>query len=410
MYILFGFLGFLVPLTILIGIVYFIVRVSRNGDDKESLTVKEVAVDSGLFLSLITSIVALVSIIFSAIDKKFVDVLKMNSYDYAGSLNEDVRIAVSVILVAFPIYLGLAYYKAKHLKENADRRTIKSTRYVNYLTLAVAAIFILGSIVTTIYQYLGGDLGAAFAYKLLTTLIIAIVLGAYNYYALRRNYDHKSSIPNILAILSLVAVIASVVYSIKILGSPSEVRRAKFDEKRLTDLSGIQNEVLAFWQKNKTLPTDMSAVQGDGFNYAFIIPVDPRTKEAYTYKVIENSKMVRVTGKDCAAFYPNKFNYNDGPKDSYDVSKLSCEMPTKATFEVCGNFETVRAYDANGVDQSSFGWDTSNSLGVKGLDYASSRYYDPIYYDSYTKNANWNHDKGNTCFKRTIDPVKYPQY
>ncbi len=409
MYILFGFLGFLVPLTILIGIVYFIVRVSRNAEDKEALTVKEVAVDTGLFLSLITSIVALVSIIFSAIDKKFVDVLKQTYNDYGSNLNDDVRVAVSVILVVFPIYLGLAYYKATYLRANADRRNIKAIKYVNYLTLAVAAIFILGSVVTTIYQYLGGDLGASFAYKLLTTLVIASVLGAYNYYALKRNYDNKSSIPNILAVLSLIAVIASVVYSIKILGSPAEVRRAKFDEKRLTDLSNMQNEVLAFWQKNKTLPTKMSDAQGDGFNSSFIVPVDPRTKEAYAYKVLEDSKMVKVTGKDCATFYPNKFN-NNNSNNYYDASKLSCEMPTKATFEICGDFETVRAYDANGIDQSAVGWDTSNSLGVKGLDYASSRYYDPIYYDSYTKNANWNHDKGNTCFKRSIDPIKYPQY
>lgn len=409
MYILFGFLGFLVPLTILIGIVYFIVRVSRNAEDKEALTVKEVAVDTGLFLSLITSIVALVSIIFSAIDKKFIDVLKVSYNDYGASLNEDVRVAVSVILVVFPIYLGLAYYKAKYLKNNVARRSIKAIKYVNYLTLGVAAIFILGSIVTTIYQYLGGELGTAFAYKLLTTLVIATVLGAYNYYALSRDYDNKTSIPNVLAILSLIAVIASVVYSIKILGSPAEVRRAKFDEKRLTDLSNMQNEVLAFWQKNKILPTKMSDAQGDGFNSSFIVPVDPRTKEAYTYKVIENSKMVKVTGKDCATFYPNKFN-NNNSNNYYDVSKLSCEMPTKATFEVCGSFETVRAYDANGIDQSAVGWDTSNSLGVKGLDYASTRYYDPVYYDSYTKNANWNHNKGNTCFKRTVDPIKYPQY
>jgi uncharacterized membrane protein YidH (DUF202 family) len=409
MFILFGFLGFLVPLTILIGIVYFIVRVSRNSEDKEALTVKEVAVDTGMFISLLTSIVALVSIIFSAIDKKFVDVLKQSYNDYGANLNEDVRVAVSVILVVFPIYLGLAYYKARYLKNNSDRRNIKAIKYVNYLTLIFAFIFILGSIVTTIYQYLGGELGVAFAYKLLTTIVIAVALGAYSYYSLRRNYENKSNVPNILAVLSLIAVIVSVVYSIKILGSPAEVRRAKFDEKRLVDMSGIQQEILAYWQKNKTLPAKIFDVQGDGFNSSFIVPTDPRTKDPYTYKVLENSKTVRATGQDCATFYPNKFN-NYNINGSYDISKLSCEIPTKATFEICGNFETVRAYDANGLDQSPFGWDTSNKLGVKGLDITSSRYYDPIYYDSYTKNANWNHDKGNTCFKRTIDPIKYPQY
>ena len=77
MFILFGFLGALIPILLIIGLVYFIIRISR-GEDKNSLTVKEVSVDTGIFLSLITSIVSLLSIIFSAIDKKFVDVLKQN--------------------------------------------------------------------------------------------------------------------------------------------------------------------------------------------------------------------------------------------------------------------------------------------------------------------------------------------
>ena len=249
---------------------------------------------------------------------------------------------------------------------------------------------------------------ASFAYKLLTTLVIASALGVYNYYSLNRDYDNKTNIPNVLAVISLFLVIASVVYSIKIIGSPAEVRKIKFDEKRLTDLSNIQSEILNYWTRNKMLPNDMLSVQGDGFNNGFIIPNDPRTKETYTYKLLENSKYEKRTGQDCATFFPNKFNNFNIGNNYYDVSKISCEMPSKATFEVCANFETVRVYDANGVEQ--IGWDTSNVLGVSGLDVKSARYSEVTYYDSYTKNANWNHNVGSTCFKRTIDPLKYPQY
>ena len=408
MYILFGFLGFMVPAVIVIGVIFFLVKISRGNKDENSLTMKEVFVDSGIFLSLITSIVALVSIIFSAIDKKFVDVLKSDSYGYGNTLNEDVRVAVSVIIVAYPIYLALAYYKAKHLKNNPSRSALPATKYVNYITLAVAAMFIIGSLVTTIYQYLGGELGVAFFYKILTVVVISLSLALYSYYSLKRNYSQKSLVPNIFAIVSLIAVIVSVIYSVKILGSPSEVRRQKFDEKRLQDLSNVQQEVLDYWTRLKVLPVNMAEVQGDGFNTSFVIPTDPRTKVAYTYKLLENSKMVKTIGKDCATYYPSRFNYNNN--SSYDVTKLSCEIPSKATFEICATFETVRAYDENGMDQSSVGWDSSNRYGVRGIDSMAAKYSDTVYYDSYSKNPNWNHDKGNTCFKRTINALKYPQY
>ena len=198
------------------------------------------------------------------------------------------------------------------------------------------------------------------------------------------------------------------IYSVKILGSPSEVRRQKFDEKRLQDLSNVQQEVLDYWTRLKVLPVNMAEVQGDGFNTSFVIPTDPRTKVAYTYKLLENSKTVKTIGKDCATYYPSRFNYNNN--SSYDVTKLSCEIPSKATFEICATFETVRAYDENGMDQSSVGWDSSNRYGVRGIDSMAAKYSDTVYYDSYSKNPNWNHDKGNTCFKRTINALKYPQY
>lgn len=415
-------MAFTIPLAILVAIVYFIVKSVKNTGDTNSLTLKEVSIDLGLFLFLVTSITSLISIIFSAIDKKFVDVLKVNDYYSDTLLNNDVRMAVSIILVAFPIYLALAFYKSKNLKENQERAKMPAMRYVNYFIVGVSALFIIGSLISIIYQYLGGELGAAFGYKVLAVTIIAIALFVYNYYTLKRDYAKKSNVPYIFAALSLIAVIGSVVYSVSILGSPTKIRMIRFDEKRLTDLSNIQQQVLTIWQQNKTLPANTAALSGDGFNYGFVLPKDPRDSSSYEYKIIENSVMEKATGQKCATFYPNKFSsYNNfGPipfpnqnaysGTTYDVSTLKCEIPTKAVFELCATFETVRAYDENGVDQSITGWDASNELGVKSLSPSMTRYYEPIYFDGYTKNPNWNHDAKYTCFKRTIDPLKNPSY
>jgi Domain of unknown function (DUF5671) len=411
-------LGFTVPLAILVAIIYFIVRSIKNSGDEYSLTFKEISIDLGLFLFLVTSIASLISIIFSAVDKKFVDILRANDFysDSISMLNNDVRMATSIILVAFPIYLALAFYKSKNLMSNPQRLNLPATRYVNYFIVGVSALFIIGSLISIIYQYLGGELGAAFGYKVLTVSIIAIALFVYNYYSLKRDYSQKSSIPYLFAALSLIAVIGSVVYSISILGSPAKIRMIRFDEKRLTDLSIIQQQILTNWQQNKVLPANMTELSGDGFNYGFVLPKDPRDASSYEYKILENSVMEKATAQKCATFYPNKFNSytNYGVNGStYDVSTLKCEIPSKAVFEVCGSFETIRAYDENGVDQSRSGWDASNEFGISTLGAPaaiSSKYYEPIYFDVYNKNPNWNHDAKHTCFKRTIDPLKYPSY
>lgn len=425
MTILFGFLAFLIPLTILGGFIYFIVKSVRNvkeGEVDKSLTVREIFVDAGMFISLLTSIVALISIIFSAIDKKYIDVLKADYYS-STVINDDVRIAVSIILVAYPIYLILAFYRAKYLKENKDRRELKAIKYVNYVTLFMSALFIIGSLVTTIYEYLGGELGIAFFYKILTVVIVSLMLALYSYFTLKREYNKidknnwHSKIPMIFAIASLLLVVLSVVYSVKILGSPAQVRKMRFDEKRLQDLSNIQQQILNYWTTHKNLPVNISDIQGDGFNYDFVIPSDPRNKDSYEYKVIEDSKMIKAEGKDCSNYYPGKgvvYAEKIGSTTVYPSYNGKCEIPSKATFEICANFETVRAYDENGVDQSGSGWDSSNALGVSGITASSPKYYiaeSSYYYGGGSQNSpNWNHNTGKTCFKRVIDPLKYPQY
>lgn len=413
MSILFGFLAGTIPLLLLVGVVLFIIKVTRNSaDPKDSLTTKEILIDGGIFLSLITSVVALISIVFAAIDKKFVDVLNSSAYSQSY-LNDDVRVAVSIILVAYPIYVALSYYRAKNLAASPERQSIKSLKYLNYVTLAVAGLFVVGCLITTIYKYLGGELGIAFMLKLLTVVLVAGALFAYNYYSIKRDYSTPTRVPHLFAIASLVLVAAAVIYSVSVIGSPAEVRKARFDDKRLADLSNIQDQVLQYWQRTKTLPAKLSDINGDGFNYGFVLPSDPKTKELYGYNIVENSKTVRGTPTDCSTYYRNRVVSVRADGSSASDFSQGCDMPSKATFEICGNFETVRAYDENGVDQSPLGWQKVNSLGVAGIDASAPKYYyaDNRYYPGdYQRNPNWNHDATHTCFKRIIDPLKYPQY
>jgi uncharacterized membrane protein len=398
-------LSTLIPVVLLVGIVYIIFKIT-NKESSNFMSPKEFGMELGIFVSLVSSVGALISVVFTAIDKKYPDVLANTSY-VSSPMNEDVRMAISILFVAFPLYLVLAWARAKYFEKNADRRNITSLKWPHYVTIFVSLFSIATSVVVTIYYYLGGELVARFGLKMLTVLVILLGLAAYHYFLVKRDYSKKSLIPLVFTLISSVLVLGSIIYSINVLGSPSEIRKQRFDDKRLEDLSQIQQQVLSFWTRSKTLPTDLKSLYSDGISSGLVVPTDPSTKQSYTYEIVQNSQMVKAKGQDCVSYYPTKFNsYNQG--SNYDVSKITCEMPTKATFKICANFESVRMYDENGMDQR----------GNSAFDYTSPKYASynsdvaAVYYmgGGYDKNPNWNHEAGNQCFERTIDPVRYPNY
>lgn len=388
-------LGVMIPMIIIGAVVYMIVRMVRGGDNANSLKAKEVGIELGMFVALFFSIVSVVQIIFSAIDKKFPDVLTAVSYNGVGILNDDMRLAVSIAAIAFPIYLGLAWMRANYLKANASRREVSALKYSQYAVMTLSGLFIVGTLMYVLYNYLGGSSSTAGALKALTVIVLSLVLGAYNYFLSERKYTNSNTSSIVATIVSLVVVFGIMAYSISIIGSPATIRKIRFDEKRIEGLTNIQSQVLNYWQRTKTLPGDIAQLNsGDVSGYNFIAPTDPVDKTPFAYRVIENSKIVKSYGQNCKNYYPSKFTSSVG---------VSCEIPSPAKFEICATFEAERNYDENGnnlTDQKV----TSIYQTEKSYDLMNS------YYNSYDVSPFWNHGLGLTCFTRTIDPIKYPVY
>lgn len=394
--------GFMAPVVFIAAIIYF---VKGRDDGEKSLSTKEFFLEVGIFTTLISSIVSFVYILFMAIDKKFQDVLSVNNYGYE-SVNSDLASMVSVLVVVFPLYLVFVWMKAKNFKQNPQRREIKAFEYGTYLAMFATVVFIIGSLIAIIYNFLMGELTAVFGYKVLVVSVVSAALFAYSYFSLKRDYTKATILPTVATLISLAVVILGVVYSVSVLGSPAEMRKKKFDELRLSNLSEIQNQVLNFWQREYVLPASLADIKGDGMNYSVISTKDPKTKNDYTYRVLENSVMTKTKGEECRNFYPNRFSTTP------DVTNINCEVPSKAVFEICGTFDTVRVYDENGMDQSPIGFNTANEYGLMKVSAPTAlSSYDMGYYGGgYDKNPNWNHDAGEYCFKRTLDPKKYTSY
>ncbi len=81
-----------------------------------------------------------------------------------------------------------------------------------------------------------------------------------------------------------LVVALAVVASFFFIGSPTDRRLQRLDEKRVSDLSSIQNEIISYWQQKSKLPDSLSQLNSD-LNY-FIVPKDTENNKDYTYEVI----------------------------------------------------------------------------------------------------------------------------
>ncbi len=384
-------------ITTILAFIYFFTK----GDEKNSLTLKEFAIEVGIFLTLIPSVFSFVYILFMAIDKSFPDALNVNNY---YNPNSDLASFVSVLLVTFPLYLSLAWVKFKNFQKLQIVK--KAFEYGIYLTIFFTGLFIVGSLIAVIYNFLLGDLTVAFLLKILVVAITSVLLFLYSYFSLKRYSqdfgNFGKALPKIATIGSIFLVLLAIVYSIYVIGSPMMMRKRKFDNLRLQNVSEIQNQILNFWQRENKLPDTLENIKDD-MQYNFTALKDPKTKVAYKYEIIEQSKFEKKIGEECRKFYPNRYvNISD--------VNVKCEIPTDAKFKICGNFESVRNFDENGIESNDYNNTTIAKEPSILMDAGIGGRLDIGYFNEYDKNPKWNHPATDFCFDRKIEVNKYSNF
>jgi hypothetical protein len=168
-------------------------------------------------------------------------------------------------------------------------------------------------------------------------------------------FDNQKSRQITLGVASLV-VITSVIWGFTVIGSPSSLRDLRDDNQRLSDLQGIQWQIVNHYQLKANLPTSLTDLNDPLSNYT--IPTDPKTELQYEYRKIVASSTTALSFELCAVF----------AKPSQDL-------------EGRGNYV--------GSDKGGVAYPEVNSLSTTD---------------------NWKHESGRACFVRTIDPLKYPVY
>lgn len=266
----------------------------------------------GMLWGLVVTVFALLSIDFSAINLNFPDSLDRYGnyyYSYKSTLDA-MRMAVSVLVFALPVYLILAWLGYRTVKSGApvvdgvNRFPILGvSRWIVYLLVSVTIAIALGTLSTLVYKFLGGEVTTRFVLKCLVLLVVMAVSTVYYFESLRLGQS-KLALQIHSAIIALLVII-SVVIGFVYIGSPMDQRALELDEQRSSALSQVDQAIQMFAESQRKLPTtvDEANIANYGGKTNF---TDPVTGKEFEYKVVSSTEY-----QVCATFEVDTTRFED---------------------------------------------------------------------------------------------------
>ncbi|HEY4497521.1 MAG TPA: DUF5671 domain-containing protein [Candidatus Paceibacterota bacterium] len=247
--------------------------------EKIKMTAKDFFLHIASIVALYASAIALLTLLFRAIDAAFPDQLYAN-YDYYSS---GIRFAIATAIIVFPLFLTLSYVLNKDYAKNPEKRELGVRKWLTFLTLFVAGAVIVGDVITLLYNFLGGEITSRFGSKVLSVLVVAGLIFWYYLYDLRRkepggNRKH-------FAVAGAAVVLVSLVWGFSVMGSPATQRKLRLDDTRVQHLQTIQSEIVGYWQLKRTLPATLDELPNS--ISGFTLPKDPDTDASYEYALVK---------------------------------------------------------------------------------------------------------------------------
>jgi hypothetical protein len=302
-------------------------------------TAQDFFLNLGVVVTLYTVVISFLSLVFDVINKLFPDALAY-SYDIYSS---GTRIAMASLIIVFPLFVWLSRVVTKIMNDDSLRRDVPVRRWLVYITLFLSSAVLIVDLVALLNTFLNGEITTRFILKVIAVLVVA---GIVFWHYLSEIKGKASDIKYKIAVYgSSILVLALLVGSFIVFGSPATMRKLRTDETRLNNLSSIQGQIIYFWQQKGRLPEKLTDLI-DPLS-GFVVPLDPETNKSYTYT---------------------------------KTATLS--------FKLCSDFS---------LDSSESATDTNRNY----------MYAYPMMGKTAEGNS-WKHGIGNTCFDRTIDPEFYP--
>ena len=242
------------------------------------------------FIALYVFAFSLGAVLFGLIDHTFSDALDR----YRSSPSTADATAIAAVIVAFPLYLILMRRLAGAVAADPERRQSLVRRWLTYLTLVIGAGIILGDIIALLASLLTGDPTVNFFLKVAAVLLIVVPIFAYYLWDMRQAEDEVSAsaaraapVLRGLVIAAVVVVVATVGYSIYVVGTPGQQRNVRLDQQRIDHLRSISRNVDRYYEFNDAMPARLSDLQGPQYSVRSI--ADPQTGAPYEYRIIDGA-------------------------------------------------------------------------------------------------------------------------
>jgi hypothetical protein len=238
-------------------------------------------------LSLFTLLFTAISVgivIFQIINKYIFDALEQYNFQYQ---QEPLKFAISALIITTPIFFLTMRQIYKSLASGILSKEAGVRKWLSYFVLLVTAVVMIFWIITTINQFLSGELGIKAGLKTLTVLAIAASIFSFYFYDIRRKevVNQKDKIISIYFYASLTVIVAAFIFSLFIVESPTATRNRMLDEVILNNFSNIDGALNSYYSQYGKLPASLDELLKVGNYIVSSNLVDVSTNKQFEYKV-----------------------------------------------------------------------------------------------------------------------------
>lgn len=194
-----------------------------------------------------------INLLFRIIDKAF-PAMVTNAYYWTQGL--EISFPVATLIVVFPIFVLLSWLIHKTYNQNIEKKGLAVRKWLTYVTLFFAGIFLAGDLVTILYKFLDGqDLTSGFLLKALTVFVVSGAVFGFYLQDIRERISSKQR--KVWVVVVALLILVSIVLGFSVIGSPKTQRLLREDNLTLNDLYNIEQSVIDYWVINGLVPEKM---------------------------------------------------------------------------------------------------------------------------------------------------------
>lgn len=247
-------------------------------------TAKDFFLQLAIFVGLYVSVISFLVLSFAIIDRVFPLI-----GEYVYNPDGAIRSPLATLIIFFPAFLYVMSLGNKELIAHPEKKDLWIRRWAIYLTLFFAGLIIAIDLVTLVYRFLGAeDLTTRFFLKVAVVFIVALTVFKSIQIDLKRDDFTPTKRDMYVGGIVSIVVLSLIIYGFFLIGSPASQRARALDEQRVNDLTSIQNQIVYMeWQNRGEVPANLDSLKDPISGY--MLPVDPETKELYTYKKLSKN-------------------------------------------------------------------------------------------------------------------------